>query len=147
VQQIVHRHGVLAAVLRVLVVLGRAPTGKRVCAGIDAPPGDAGSCPSGGVGCEPLADLNIDGVVGSQDLALILNNWDSTCSCAALDDASEVPEMLAFGARASLDFSIQYVGLVDVPTYQQWTAQVPPELRALFDQVIWSVAKEGGIDP
>lgn len=104
-------------------------------------------CPSGGVGCEPLADLNIDGVVGSQDLALILNNWDSTCSCAALDDASEVPEMLAFGARASLDFSIQYVGLVDVPTYQQWTAQVPPELRALFDQVIWSVAKEGGIDP
>jgi hypothetical protein len=40
-----------------------------------------------------------------------------------------------------------YVGLVDVPTYQQWTAQVPPELRALFDQVIWSVAKEGGIDP
>jgi hypothetical protein len=103
-------------------------------------------CPTGGTGCEPLADLNIDGVVDSQDLAEILNNWDSTCSCANLGDASEVPEALAVGARASLDFSIQYVGLVDVATYREWAAQVPQELRELFDRVIWSVANEGGID-
>ncbi len=50
------------------------------------------------------------------------------------------------GARASLDFSIQYVGLVDVATYREWAAQVPQELRELFDRVIWSVANEGGID-
>jgi hypothetical protein len=77
---------------------------------------------------------------------LLLNNWDSTCSCAALGDASEVPAVLAYGARASLDFSIQYVGLVDLPTYKQWAAQVPPELREIFDSVIWSVANEGGIE-
>jgi hypothetical protein len=50
------------------------------------------------------------------------------------------------GARASLDLSIQYVGLVDLPTYKQWAAQVPPELREVFDSVIWSVANEGGIE-
>ena len=50
------------------------------------------------------------------------------------------------GARASLDFSIQYVGLVDLPTYKQLAAQVPPELREIFDSVIWSVANEGGIE-
>ncbi len=103
-------------------------------------------CATGGVGCVSMADLNIDGVVGSQDLALLLNNWDSTCSCAALGDASEVPAVLAYGARASLDFSIQYVGLVDLPTYKHWAAQVPPELREVFDSVIWSVANEGGIE-
>ena len=50
------------------------------------------------------------------------------------------------GARASLDLSIQYVGLVDLPTYKQWAAQVPQELRELFDRVIWSIANEGGIE-
>jgi hypothetical protein len=102
-------------------------------------------CLDGGIECNAAADLDIDGVVGAADLAIILTKFGSTCGCSS-GSGLEVPAQVASEAKDSIEFSIQYVGLEDIPTYQQWAAVVPPELRLLVDQAIWGIASEGGIE-
>jgi hypothetical protein len=102
-------------------------------------------CLDGGVGCNAAADLDMDGVVGAADLAIILARFGSTCGCLN-GSGLEVPEQVASEAKHSIEFSMQFVGLEDIPTYQQWAAVVPPELRQLVDHAIWGIASEGGVE-
>ena len=87
----------------------------------------------------------MDGVVGAADLAIILARFGSTCGCLN-GSGLEVPEQVASEAKHSIEFSMQFVGLEDIPTYQQWAAVVPPELRQLVDHAIWGIASEGGVE-
>ena len=97
-----------------------------------------------GANCSAIADLSLDGLVSGQDLSMLLANWGPAVSppppCAAGFDT--VPAAIANEAKAAVEFSIEYMGLSNLPAYRQWSRTAPEPLRELVDAAIFELSKE-----
>ena len=101
-------------------------------------------CGPGSAGCDPVADLDLNGAVGATDLAALLSNWGPTpCDGPCEPDATPVPALLALNAQMSVESAMYLVGLHDIEGYRAWAPTVPAELRAIVDEAVWNLSKEG----
>ncbi len=89
--------------------------------------GASGATPT----CDPRADIDHDGTVGASDLALLLGDWNVTCTCTAPDDSFN--EMSSFGSGGSqpteqqLAWALSALGFGSVDAYAAWFAEADEE--------------------
>jgi hypothetical protein len=103
-------------------------------------------CTEASASCDPIADLNCDGLVNAADLSTLLANWGNGSGTAAATRGGEpVPEAIALDSKDAVEFSIEFVGLDGIEGYKEWAATAPAPLRELVEQVVWNTAK-GGVE-